>query len=124
MQMMGVTEAWVADMAAALNLPRIDPGDAVGLKAMGASPARVRELRAAGVKDLTADSLLELAAIGVTPEFVRDLAAAGFSGLSTDALVELKAVGVTRAFAEKARRDGRARTADELVELRVVGSVF
>lgn len=121
---LGVTDQWVADMAAALALPRLDRHDAVGLKAMGMTPAKVRDLRAAGVKGLTADCALELAALGVTPEFVRDMAAAGYPGLSSDALVELKAVGVTRAFAERARRDGRASTVDELVELRVIGHLF
>jgi beta-lactamase regulating signal transducer with metallopeptidase domain len=121
---MGVTDDWMADMAAALAPARLDAGEAVDLKALGMTPVRARELRSAGVRDLAADSLVELAALGVTPAYVRELAAAGFSGLATDALVELKAVGVTGAFADKARREGRARTVDELVELRVTGGLF
>jgi beta-lactamase regulating signal transducer with metallopeptidase domain len=121
---LGVTEAWKAEMAAALALRDIDPGEAMGLKAMGLTPSAVRDLRAAGLKDLDADSAMELAALGVTGAYVRELAAAGYAGLSSDELVELKAVGVTGAFADKARREGRARSVDELVELRVVGRSF
>jgi beta-lactamase regulating signal transducer with metallopeptidase domain len=121
---LGVTDQWKADMAAALAVPAIDREDAMALKALGVTPARARELRAAGVQEMGPDCLMELAAMGVTPGFVRDMAAAGFSGLPSDALVELKAVGVTAAFAERARKAGQARTVDELVELRVLGRAF
>jgi beta-lactamase regulating signal transducer with metallopeptidase domain len=120
---LGVTEEWKAAMASALALRALDDGDAMGLKALGMSPDKARDLRAAGVKDLTPDGLMELAALGVTGAYVRELAAAGYKELCTDSLVELKAVGVTGAFAETARREGRARTTDELVELRVAGWV-
>ena len=121
---LGVSDDWMAEMAAAIAPARLDAGDAMDLKALGMTPARARDLKAAGVTCLEPDLLVELAALGVTPAYVRELAAAGYAGLSPEALVELKAVGVTGAFAEKARRNGRARSVDDLVELRVTGWKF
>ena len=96
---------------------------AMELKAVGASPEYIREMRSITPK-LTHDDIVDLAALGVRPDFVRDLyrstnrrldaddiqtaralgidgayirgmAAAGYGTLSMDDLSSMKAVGLT-----------------------------
>lgn len=118
---MGITPAYMAEMASALRVAQISEDDALELKAMNVSPEHVRGLVAAGYAGISIDDIHELAAMAVTPAYIRGLAAAGFRGLSVDELVELKAVGVTAEFAREARRKGLAACAEELAELRVTG---
>ncbi|MCG2840520.1 M56 family metallopeptidase [Sandaracinobacter sp. RS1-74] len=118
---MGVTPAYLAQMALAFGVPRISADDAVEMKAMGLSPGFVRGIVAAGYPGISLDELHELIAMGVTPGYIRGLAAAGFQKLSVDELVQLRAVGVTVEFARDAHRKGLAGCADELAELRVSG---
>ena len=96
---------------------------AIELKALGASPEYIREMRSITPK-LTHDDIVDLAALGIRPDYVRDLyrstnrrldaddiqaaramgidgayirgmAAAGYGGLSMDDLSAMKAVGLT-----------------------------
>ena len=115
---MGITFAYMQEMASALRIRRISEDDAIGLKSMGITPERVRGIVDAGYRGITVDELHELAAMSITPAYIRELAAAGWRGLSIDELVELKAIGVSPEFARKARRQGLASCAEELVELR------
>lgn len=120
---MGVTPAYMAEMASALRVGRISTDDATELRAMNISPEMVRGIVAAGYARISIDELQELAAMAVTPAYVRGLAAAGFRGLTVDELVELKAVGVTADFAREAHRKGLAGCAEELAELRTSGRI-
>lgn len=123
MRAMGITPAYMAEMASALRVGRISTDDATELKAMNISPEMVRGIVAAGYARISIDELQELAAMAITPAYVRGLAAAGFRGLTVDELVELKAVGVTADFAREAHRKGLAGCAEELAELRTSGRI-
>jgi beta-lactamase regulating signal transducer with metallopeptidase domain len=123
MRAMGVTPAFMAEVAAARGIEGLSIDDAVELKALGVTPDGIRAMAAAGYPRLSVDDLTEFAALGVTADWVRGLAAAGFRNLSVDSLVELKAMGVTPAFAERARRTRGITTADDLVELKATGGL-
>lgn len=118
---MGITPAYMAEMASALRVRQISADDATELKAVGISPDMVRGIVGAGYARISIDELQELAAMSVTPAYVRGLMAAGFRGLSIDELVELKAMGVTAEFAQRARQKGLANCVDELVDLQQSG---
>ena len=118
---MGVTPAYMAEMASAFRVRRMNVDDATELKSMNVSPAMVRGIVAAGYAGISVDDIAELAAMAITPAYIRGLAAAGFSGLTIDELVDLKAVGVTPAFAQEARRKGLAGCVEELAELKSLG---
>ena len=108
---------------------------AIELKALGASPEYIREMRSITPK-LTHDDIVDLAALGIRPDYVRDLyrstnrrldaddiqaaramgidgayirgmAAAGYGGLSMDDLSAMKAVGLTPNDVARYRRANR-----------------
>jgi hypothetical protein len=68
--------------------------------------AFVRQLRAAGLDDLSVDNLIELHDHDVTPRFVRELREAGFSGLTCRELVELRDHDIDAAFMRQMREVG------------------
>lgn len=115
--------------------PRSSIDRAIELKAVGATPEYIREMRSITPK-LTHDDITDLAALGVRPDFVRDLyrstnrrldvddiqtaralgidgayirgmAAAGYGGLSMDDLSAMKAVGLTPNEVARYRRANR-----------------
>ena len=69
------------------------------------TPEYVRELQAAGVKELDAEGATALRIHGVTTDFARALKGEGYSALSTDDLTSLRIHGQTL---EKIRKINRA----------------
>jgi beta-lactamase regulating signal transducer with metallopeptidase domain len=80
------------------------------------------EIESAGLKNLTADEVIELKSVGVTGDYVRALRDAGFTNLTPQVLVELKSVGVTPEYAAQLRKAGiNPGDARVWVELKSVG---
>jgi hypothetical protein len=121
MRAMGVTPAYMAEMASAIGEESISPDEAMQLKAMGITADRARGLSSAGLGKLDIDDLTELAALAVTPDYIRGLTSAGLRDLCVDDLLALKAMNVTPQFAERAIRERGVKTADEIVELKATG---
>lgn len=119
----GVTPEYIAAMrAAAPSLSRLGFGDFSGLKVVGVTPDFARQLAAAGFPHITADELTEARTVGVTGAYVSAMRSAGVEG-NLDDFVKLRTVGVDPSFAARAKASGiRPLRADDLVELRALGS--
>jgi beta-lactamase regulating signal transducer with metallopeptidase domain len=115
MRAVGVTPEYVAAIRqAAPNLGVVDGDDVVELRAVGVTPEYIRDLAAAGFRNLDKDALMEARAVGVTGNYIRSMKAAGIRGTMDD-YVELRAVGVN------ARDAKRGLTPDDLVNIKVGG---
>ncbi|HTG63662.1 MAG TPA: M56 family metallopeptidase [Sphingomicrobium sp.] len=113
MRAVGVTPEYVdAIRQAAPQLGAVDSDDLVELRAVGVTPEYIRELAAAGFRNLDKDALVEARAVGVTGNYIRSMKAAGIRGTMDD-YVELRAVGVN------ARDARRGLSADDLVNIKV-----
>jgi len=112
MRAVGVTPEYVAAIRqAAPNLGAVDGDDVVELRAVGVTPEYIRELAAAGFRNLDKDALVEARAVGVTGDYIRSMKAAGIRGTMDD-YVQLRAVGVN------ARDARRGTTPQELIKFR------
>jgi hypothetical protein len=94
----------------------------VAFRALNVTPEWIGGFARIGYANLPPDQLMQLRALDISPDFVAGFDRAGYRGLPVNTLVQFKAVGVTPEFAAKARqRKGSAPSADELVEMRVLG---
>lgn len=120
---LGITPQYLADMRAASSaLRRAKGDDFASLKAIGATPAYVRDLAASGLGSLDADEITEARAVGVTGAYAQAMRSAGIS-IDIDDLVQLRAVGVSPDFVRRLRAAGYdVRDADRVVELWAVGA--
>jgi len=118
-----VTPEYIAALQAAVpRLVELDIGDFAQLRAIGITPDYARDLVAAGFPSISAHELVEARAVGVTGDYVRAMRASGIRG-DLDDFVQLHAVGVDPAFAARVKASGlRIRDADDLVELRALGT--
>ncbi len=96
---------------------------AVALKAIGASPRYVLELKDAGAQlRLTHDEVMGLAATNVTPDYVRDLGQSGLRNLRADDIQQARAMGIDGAYVRGMAAAGYGRLSlDKLTELKAVG---
>ena len=95
--------------------------DIAAMKAVGASPAFIREMRRAGLAVKTVQEAQGLAALGVTRTFVREMRSVGFPVASAQEAQSLKAAGVTAAFVREMRERGLVVTAQEAQGLAALG---
>ena len=72
-----------------LLLPGADLMTVMGLPGMGITPAYVKALQKAGVRDLTGDNVLALTVAGVSQAFADHLASQGPYGLTVDEVARL-----------------------------------
>lgn len=80
------------------------------------------ELADAGLKNLSADDVIELKSVGVNADFIKQMRQAGLSDLSARMLVELKATGITPSYIASMRASGlNVSTAHEWTELHSLG---
>jgi beta-lactamase regulating signal transducer with metallopeptidase domain len=96
--------------------------DIAGMKAVGASPDYVREMRRAGLEVKTAGEAQGLAALGVTRQYIREMRSVGFPVVTAQEAQGLKAVGVKPSFVREMRERGwtvSAREAQGLVAMGV-----
>lgn len=121
MSAVGVTPAYIADMARA----GYRPGDSkrfIEFKAVGVTPQYIGALARAGYSNLPPSKVVALAALDIDPEFIRGFDRIGYRNLPVDTLVQLKALGVTPAFVEELRRSGFERpTPNQLVQMKALG---
>jgi hypothetical protein len=116
MKAVGVTPEYLAGIRhAAPQLGALDSDDAVELRAVGVTPDYIRDLSAAGFRNLDKDTLVEARAVGVTGAYVRSMASAGIRG-SIDDYVELRALGISPGDARKTKGAG-SMSARKLLEL-------
>ena len=118
MKATGVTPEYLASIRrAAPQLGALDNDDAVELRSVGVTPDYIRELAAAGFRNLDKDALVEARAVGVTGRYVQSMAAAGIRG-SIDDFVELRVMGIGANDARKATGVGKhSMSARKLLEL-------
>ena len=123
LRLLGGTPEYIASLrAASPQLARVPDDELIPLVALGVSPAYIRELAAAGQRNLGVDELTEAKALGIRGDYVRSLAGAGYGNLSIEQLGELRAIGVTAADIQRFRRAGHKRlSVDDLVELKAMG---
>ena len=115
MKAVGVTPEYLAAIRqAAPQIGALDGDDAVELRAVGVTPEYIRELSAAGFRNLDKDALVEARAVGVTGDYLRSMKHAGIRGTMDD-YVQLRALGVT---ARDARGIDRNLTAEKLIKLK------
>ncbi len=118
----GVTAEYVNEMrAAAPSLGSLDPAEFAGMYTVGVTPQFVRDLTAAGFRNLREDDLTGAKAVGLTGDYVRGMAAAGVRPVIDD-YIQLKAVGVPVQYVMSIRKSGhRVPDADQLVQMYAVG---
>ena len=120
---LGITPEYIGAMrSAAPRLVELDTGDLAQLRLVGVTPEFARDLVAAGFPKISADELAEARAVGVTGGYVRAMRTAGLQG-DLDDYIQLHAVGVDPSFVARVKAAGiKVRDADDIVELRVLGS--
>ena len=118
----GVTPEYIESIRSAAPQLGLDHDDVVQMRAVGVSAEFIRELAAAGYRNLDADEITEAYAVGIRPDYIRGMAAVGYPRLSLDTLVQLRAVGVMPADVERYRRAGFNRIdVDQLVQIKALG---
>ncbi|HZB69631.1 MAG TPA: M56 family metallopeptidase [Sphingomicrobium sp.] len=122
---LGATPGYMASLrAASPQLADVPDEELLPLVALHVSPAYIRELAGAGLRNLDVDELTEARALGIRGDYIRSLASAGYRNLSVDQLGELRTMGVTAADIQRFRRAGHKRlSVDDLVELKAAGHV-
>jgi len=120
---LGITPEYIGAMrSAAPRLVEVDAGDLAQLRLVGVTPEFARDLVAAGFPKISADELAEARAVGVTGGYVQAMRSAGMQG-DLDDYIQLHAVGVDPSFVARVKAAGiKVRDADDIVELRVLGS--
>lgn len=94
--------------------------DYMGMRAVGVTTAYIRDLRAMGLKSLSADDVTGLRAVGVTHQYVESMRAI-FPDTPIDDLQGMKAVGVTPAWVQSMRSAGVTIDAESATGLKAVG---
>ena len=88
----------------------------------GATPARIRELRAAGLAADDPEDVVRLRIHNVTPEFIAGLKSRSYTGLLADDYVKMRIHGVSLAEIDELKALGYSGLgADELVKFRIHG---
>lgn len=95
--------------------------DIAGMKAVGASPAFIREMRRTGFPVKDAQEAQGLAALGITREFVREMRSVGFPVATAQEAQGLKATGVTAAYVRDMRARGLIVNAQEAQGMSALG---
>src|SRR5262245_2104746 len=93
----GVGADYIRDLWAA-GVRDLSANDLTELFNHGVGAATLRSLRDAGLTDLTIDEVIELTNHGVTADYIVQMRAAGYAHVGVDELVELYSHGVTPAY--------------------------
>lgn len=89
----------------------------IALKTLGIKPDYIRELSAAGLRNLDANELAQARATGLTGEYARAVAAAGVP-TRLDDYIELRSSGVPIQYLVKIRKSGHmVRDPDKIIEM-------
>ena len=93
------------------------------LRAVGATPSYVSQMRAASpaIARADIDEFVGMKAVGVTPAYVREMTAAGFGNVPADELTSARATGLTGAYIRAMRAEGIRAAFDEFAHLHVLG---
>lgn len=100
------------------NMPTKDEIDQlVELKTLGITPDYVRDLSAAGLRNLSANELAEARSIGLTGDYARAVAGAGVPVRLND-YIELRSSGVPMQYLVNIQRSGRpVRDVNKIIEM-------
>jgi hypothetical protein len=79
----------------------------------------VRQMRDAGVTEMTAQNLMGLKALKVDPTYVKAMAAAGYPEMRAQKLTSMKAVGVSPEKVQAVKAMGFSPTQEELIQMSV-----
>ncbi len=116
-----VADTGYLDELRAAGLTNLDADSVIALKSVGVTGDYIREMRAAGIGQLTARELVALKSVGVTPDYVSMMRNAGLAASDARGWTELKSVGVTPDYASALRTAGiRAIDTRTLVELKTM----
>jgi hypothetical protein len=89
----------------------------VELKTLGITPNYVRDLSAAGLRNLSANELAEAQSIGLTGDYARAVAGAGVP-MKLNNYIELRSSGVPMQYLVSIQRSGRAvRDVSKIIEM-------
>ena len=102
---LGATPEYVREMRSIT--PRLSHDDIAGLAALGVSPAYVRDLYRSTDRKLDVDDIQQARALGIDGSYIRGMAAAGYGALSIDDLSSMRAVGLTPHEVARYRRANR-----------------
>lgn len=102
---LGATPEYVREMRSIT--PRLSHDDIAALAALGVSPAYVRDLYRSTNRKLDADDIQQARALGIDGSYIRGMAAAGYGALSIGDLSSMKAVGLTPHEVARYRRANR-----------------
>lgn len=98
---------------------RVSLQDYISMRIFNVTPEYVREMAAAGFKDLSSDKLVATRIHKVTPDYIRQMRAAGWN-LSLDELMSSRIHKATPEFAEEMRKLGYGNLDfDDLVSFRI-----
>ena len=102
---LGATPKYVREMRSIT--PRLSHDDIAGLAALGMSPGYVRDLYRSSNRKLDVDDIQQARALGIDGSYIRGMAAAGYGAVSIDDLSSMKAVGLTPHEVARYRRANR-----------------
>jgi hypothetical protein len=94
----------------------------VEMGALGIKPAYIKELKDAGLSDLTWDEVMGLRSLGIKPEYVRDVRDLLGEDVSADEIMQLGGLGVSSSYIEELKDVGLDRlSVDQVTELAALG---
>ncbi|MDZ3831766.1 MAG: M56 family metallopeptidase [Sphingopyxis sp.] len=118
MRAVGATPAYVAEMRE--HKGSMSAGEIIGAKAAGVDPAYIRAMR--GIfPGVDVDELISASALHIEPTFARDMKS-HFPDIRIDDVIALRATGVDCDFVTDMRRAGvKMRSPDDAIKLRATG---
>lgn len=115
-----VDPAYVREMKA-VGFGDLSADKLIETRIHGATPEYIREARAAG-QDLSLDEYIQARIFRITPEYADQLARAGYPNLDRDMLLQFRIQNVTPEFIRELGEVGYSKVpAEQLVQLRIFG---
>jgi hypothetical protein len=116
--MLDVTTGWVKEMKDA-GVTEMTSQNVMGLRALKVDAAYVKAMKAAGYPELRAQKLTGMKAVGVTPEKVQAVKAMGFSPTQEE-LIQMSVFKIDAPFIERMKARGfQNLTIAQLVKIKV-----
>jgi hypothetical protein len=116
--MLDVTTAWAKEMKDA-GVTEVTAEKLMGLKALKVDAAYVKAMAAAGYPELRANRLTGMKAVGVSPEKVQAVRAMGYSPTQEE-LIQMSVLKIDAPFVERMKARGfQSLTIAQLVKIKV-----
>lgn len=117
-----VADTGYLDELRAAGLTNLDAETVIALKSVGVTGDYIRQMREAGLGQLNARDLITLKSVGVTPDYIKTMRAAGLGATDARGWTEIKSLGLTPDYVSQMRAAGlNENDARRWAELKSVG---